>query len=67
MRQPEKRVMSAQDIKELQQRRQRERQKCNRFRLTKQQLYTCITRFCTLNFVLVTARLRHENAYFHAL
>ena len=62
--------MSAQDIKELQQRgqqRQRERQKCNWFSLAKQQLYTCITRFCTLNFVLVTARLRPENGYFHAL
>ena len=62
--------MSAQDIKELQQRRQRrqrERQKCNRFRLAKQQLYTCIVRLGTLSFVLVTARLRPENGYFHAL
>ena len=39
-------------------RRQRERQKSNRFRSAKQQLCTCITLF--VNFFAVTARLRRE-------
>ena len=42
-------------------RRQRERQKSNRFRLAKQQLCTCVTLFfCT--FFTVTARLGREKA-----
>ena len=42
-------------------RRQRERQKSNRFRLAKQQLWTCVTLFfCT--FFTVTARLGREKA-----
>ena len=35
------------ELKQQQSRRQRERQKRNRFRSAKQQLYTCITLFCT--------------------
>ena len=35
------------ELKQRRRRRQRERQKNNRFRLTKQQLCTCITLFCT--------------------
>ena len=54
---------------ELKQRRRQtqwERKKRNRFRLTKQQLCTCITLFCTFFFAVI-ARLRRENAYFHVL
>ena len=36
------------ELKQRLQRRQRERQKCTRFRLAKQQLCTCIKLFCTL-------------------
>ena len=36
------------ELKQRRQRRQRERQKCTRFRLAKQQLCTCIKLFCTL-------------------
>ena len=36
------------EVKQPRGRRQQERQKSNRFRLTKQQLCTCITLFCTL-------------------
>ena len=35
------------ELKQRRRRRQRERQKSNRFRLAKQQLYACITLFCT--------------------
>ena len=35
------------ELKQRRQRRQRERQKCTRFRLAKQQLCTCIALFCT--------------------
>ena len=35
------------ELMQRRRRRQRERQKSNRFRLTKQQLYVCITLFCT--------------------
>ena len=47
--------------------RQRERQKSifNWFRLTKQQLYTCITFF--VHFFAVVARLRRETSYFQVL
>ena len=44
-------------------RRQRERQKSNRFRLAKQQqLCTCVTLFFFVHFFTVTARLGREKA-----
>ena len=41
------RVQRARELKQRRRWRQRERQKSKRFRLTKQQLCTCITLFCT--------------------
>ena len=52
------------ELKQRRRRRQQERHKSNWFRLAKQQLYTCITLFCTFFQFVVTARLRRETAYF---
>ena len=52
------------ELKQRRRRRQQERHKSNWFRLAKQQLCTCNTRFCTFFQFAVTARLRHETAYF---
>ena len=52
------------ELKQLRRRRQQERHKSNWFRLAKQQLCTCNTRFCTFFQFAVTARLRRETAYF---
>ena len=52
------------ELKQRRRRRQQERHKSNWFRLAKQQLCTCNTRFCTFFQFAVTARLRLETAFF---
>ena len=52
------------ELKQRRRRRQQERHKSNWFRLAKQQLCTCNTRFCIFFQFAVTARLRRETAYF---
>ena len=47
-------IMFVRELKQRRRRRQREQEKSDRFRLAKQQLYTCITLFC-IHFLAVVA------------